>query len=270
MALITSDLDNCLVAGDDVVLGVDYHILQNLSSSSLPWDYDSFVARHGGKTFEQILRDTKNEIGVSLDDSAIHHLVADELDQVIQEIHRGAVQEVPGASKAITELVKDGSPVHVVSNSHRRRIEASLASIGVNDIIPSTHIKSAQSDYTPARPKPDPSCYADVVLAGMAHDPKHAWAIEDSVTGLQAATGARERLTSQLNLTGTEFLVVWLTHLVSPRHHAQWQQRALELRVDFEVSRWHDIPHLFDLVKSGKKAEAQERYGLRDTSVVER
>jgi hypothetical protein len=102
-----------------------------------------------------------------------------------------------------------------------------------------------------------------MTLARMAHDTSRAWAIEDSVTGLTAAAAARDNLQAQLAERGFEFPIIWFTGLVEPKHYPVWKRRALELHVPFEVTTWDQIPHLFDLVESGKKAEAEERYGLR-------
>lgn len=259
---VASDLDNCIVAGDAMVLKTDYAMLERLTRGSLPWNYHHFVGVHGGKTFEQIIRDTRDELGLSRDEATLQHWVGEELEHVLAAIQRGELTEVSGAAGVIRELVGGGRDVVVVSSSHRRRVEASLTAVGLSDSIPSASVKSAQSDYFPPRPKPDPSCYIDMTLQRMAHDAAGAWAIEDSVSGLVAAAGARDVLQEQLAERGFHFSIIWFTGMVEPEHYAQWKQRAIDLKVPFEVASWQEIPHLFELVESGKKAEALERYGL--------
>lgn len=262
-APVASDLDNCIVAGDAMVLRTDYALLERLNKGRLPWDYRSFVGAHGGKTFEQILRDTREELGLACDERLIREWVGEELDHVVSAIDRGDLEEVPGAARVIRGLVAAGRDFVVVSSSHRKRVEASLRAIGLAEIVPSDHIKSAQSDYSPPRPKPDPSCYIDMTLARMAADAKGAWAIEDSVTGLAAAAAARDALRDNLAARELDFSIVWFTGLVEPEHYPAWRGKARELRIPFEVASWDQIPDLFELVESGKKAEAVERYGLR-------
>jgi beta-phosphoglucomutase-like phosphatase (HAD superfamily) len=259
---LASDLDNCIVAGDAMVLKTDYALLEKLTKGSLPWDYHHFVGLHGGKTFEQIVRDTRRELGLSGDDRTLQCWVGEELDHVVAAIKRGDLAEVPGAARVIRELVSTSRDVVVVSSSHRRRVEASLSAVGLSDSIPPASVKSAQSDYYPPRPKPDPSCYVDMTLQRMAHDTKGGWAIEDSVSGLVAAAGARDVLREQIANRGFDFSIIWFTGMVEPGHYSAWKQRAVDLEIPFEVASWDQVPHLFELVESGKKAEALKRYGL--------
>jgi beta-phosphoglucomutase-like phosphatase (HAD superfamily) len=259
---VASDLDNCIVAGDAMVLKTDYAFLEKLTNRTLPWDYQQFVGVHGGKTFEQIVRDTRRELGLPGDDLTLQKWVGEELQHVVAAIKNGDLEEVPGAARVIRGLVATSRDVVVVSSSHRRRVEASLSAVGLSDIIPPASVKSAQSDYFPPRPKPDPSCYIDMTLQRMAHDAKGAWAIEDSVSGLVAAAGAREALREQIANRGFDFSIVWFAGMVEPEHYSRWKQRAVDLKVPFEVASWDQIPDLFELVESGRKAEAIKRYGL--------
>ncbi len=260
---VASDLDNCIVAGDAMVLKTDYALLKSVAKGSLPWSYDTFVGLHGGKSFEQILNDTRRELRLSLDDRTVRHLVREELEDVVAAIRRGDLAEVPGAARVIRELIATSRDVVVVSSSHRARVEASLGVVGLSDIIPAASIRSAQSDYTPPRPKPDPSCYVDMTLERMACDTRGAWAIEDSMVGLAAAAAARHALRRCLSDRGFEFHIIWFTAMVAPEHYQIWKERALQLAIPFEVASWDQVPNLFELIDSGKEAEANERYGLK-------
>lgn len=89
----------------------------------------------------------------------------------------------PGVANLVEQL-KDRVRLAVVSTTWRENIEVVLGASGLLDAF---GVVIAKEDV--AAVKPDPECYQRA-LERLAVSPREAVAIEDSVTGLEAARGA--------------------------------------------------------------------------------
>ncbi|MBB3213044.1 HAD superfamily hydrolase (TIGR01509 family) [Herbaspirillum sp. Sphag1AN] len=93
---------------------------------------------------------------------------------------------VPGVAEALQQI---SLPKAVASNSSLPRIEQGLARCGLLPLF-AGHIHSADEV---GHPKPAPHVYL-AAAAGLGVDPRHCVAIDDSVTGVRAASAAGMRV----------------------------------------------------------------------------
>lgn len=109
----------------------------------------------------------------------------------------------------------------VVTSSTLTRIEASLASSGLAEQLPSDQRYSAQDSLPVPTSKPDPAVYL-LALERLGLDPSQALAVEDAVPGAQSAVAAgiatvgmlcfvpadeRDQRVAELQATGVSALV---------------------------------------------------------------
>jgi HAD superfamily hydrolase (TIGR01509 family) len=92
---------------------------------------------------------------------------------------------VPGVTQALHALAADGLPLAVASNSILPRVREALAVAGITALV-------GERIYTGERvphPKPAPDVYV-AACAGFGAPPQQCAAVEDSVTGVTAASRA--------------------------------------------------------------------------------
>ncbi|MFI0472740.1 HAD family hydrolase [Halomonas sp. HMF6819] len=134
----------------------------------------------------QALGMTTANIVAQLQTLSRHALPDNAVDQVDAAIEARLSRElcaIEGAAEAI-----EACPfvTAVVSNSHRRRVEASLAATGLDRVLDGALIVTAEQV---ANPKPAPDLYL-LAAKNIELSPKACLAVEDSVAGVRAAVAA--------------------------------------------------------------------------------
>ncbi len=124
-----------------------------------------------------------DELGVSLPAAAI----SDEVVRRLERLYRERLPLLPGAGEAVERLAARW-PLAVASSSNRPLIELVLELAGVSD-----RFRVVVSSEEVARGKPAPDVYLEAAHR-LGVPPRHAAAIEDSESGLRAATAAGMRV----------------------------------------------------------------------------
>ncbi|MFG6666315.1 HAD family hydrolase [Halomonas sp. HNIBRBA4712] len=211
MSAVIFDCDGVLV--DSEILAE--HTLQTHLEAWLP---DVDVAAE----LNQALGMTTANIIAHLQTLSRHTLAFDAVDQVDAAIEARLSRELrplPGAADAIRSCP---FMTAVVSNSHRRRVEASLAVTGLDKALDGALIVTAEQV---ANPKPAPDLYL-LAAKTLELSPRACLAVEDSVAGVRAAVAA--------GLTVVGF--VGASHL-----DARQAERL------FDAGAWRVIAHLEEL-----------------------
>lgn len=150
------------------------------------------VAEHGGQASPAILAELT---GISLDEalSAVASASGRVLDTgVLRESYdarylprlRALAAPTPGLTRLMTALAAAGVPMGLASSSSLAEIDAVVTTLDLRDALRA--IGSAQEV---ARPKPAPDVYR-LAIERLGAGPGGVVAIEDSATGLAAATAA--------------------------------------------------------------------------------
>ncbi len=108
----------------------------------------------------------------------------DERQAAFEELVETSLRLLPGAQAALGRLKHWGIPLALVSSGERDYIETALARHGLEDIF---EITVTQQDVV--NHKPDPEPYR-VAAERLGVSPQRCMAVEDSPTGVAAATGA--------------------------------------------------------------------------------
>ncbi|WP_447957460.1 HAD family hydrolase [Vreelandella sp. EE7] len=175
MSAVIFDCDGVLV--DSEVLAED-----TLEAHLKAWLPDVDVARELG----QALGMTTSNILRHLQTLSRHTLPDDAVEQVDTAIEARLARELRAIDGAFEAISAIPFAMAVVSNSNRRRIEASLDSTGLAVALKNAPILSA--DQVPA-PKPDPAIYR-LAAQTLGVSPHHCLAVEDSVAGVRSAVAA--------------------------------------------------------------------------------
>lgn len=211
MKAVIFDCDGVLV--DSEVLAEE-----TLHAHLEAWLPDVDVATELG----QALGMTTADILRHLETMSRHALPDDALARVDAAIEARLVRElraIDGASVAVKAITL---PKAVVSNSNRRRVEASLAATGLDAAL--VDAPRFCADEVSA-PKPDPALYR-LATQALGAEPRACLAVEDSVAGVRAAVGA--------GLTVVGF--------IGAGHHDADQARRLE-----EAGAWRVIERMSEL-----------------------
>jgi HAD superfamily hydrolase (TIGR01509 family) len=146
-----------------------------------PLGYESSVQRwaqdFSGKLSEDIMGILAREHGVVFP--------ADFYEQTQADMHASfdrELQAIPGMAELIRGLPQVRA---VVSNSDLAHVHRCLALAGLTDVF-GKHTYSAEQV---AHPKPAPDVYR-LALQQLTLPPESVWVVEDSTTGVQAATAA--------------------------------------------------------------------------------
>ena len=170
------DCDGVLVDTESVALDV-------LSAELQAWMPDSaartaWLKARLGAMLEPLLREFFDTVGVAVRGparfAAIRHAVEAACDE--------RSQATPGVVAALTHIAL---PKAVASNSAQPRVRAALRRAGLVEVF-GEHVYSAD---LVARPKPSPDVYL-AAARGLGAEPGACLVVEDSVTGITAATAA--------------------------------------------------------------------------------
>ena len=122
-------------------------------------------------------------LGEILGQPARGHALREELlDLAVAEVRAGATPR-PGAAELVAEL-RDGVPLGLTSNSPRAMVDLALEAAGMTGAF---EVVLGGDDV--ASPKPAPDIYA-IACRRLGADPARVVALEDSPTGVAAATAA--------------------------------------------------------------------------------
>ncbi|TPG33798.1 HAD family hydrolase [Mycolicibacterium hodleri] len=135
-----------------------------------------------GSSSEGLMRIVYTDLGLDMDPAAMDES-ADWLHDYTGELFEQGLTWLPGARELLDALTAAGVPMALVTNTRRGLTERALKSIG-------SHYFSASvcgDEVEHAKPAPDPYVRAAELLDVP---PAQCLAIEDSVTGTQAAEAA--------------------------------------------------------------------------------
>lgn len=135
-----------------------------------------------GSSSDGLMRIVYSDLGLDQDPAAMDES-ADWLHDRTGELFEQGLAWLPGAQEMLDALTAAGVPMALVTNTRRGLTERALKSIG-------SHYFSASvcgDEVEHAKPAPDPYLRAAELLG---FDPAQCLAIEDSVTGSQAAEAA--------------------------------------------------------------------------------
>jgi HAD superfamily hydrolase (TIGR01509 family) len=178
MKAVLWDMDGTLVDSEklwDVSLAALY---EKLGGDLTPAVRASIV----GSVAENTMRIIYTDLGLELDPSAMAES-SDWLNDYTEILFEGGLPWCDGAKELLDALAADGTPMALVTNTHRALTDKALNSIG-------RHYFSATvcGDEVPnGKPAPDPYLRAATLL-GV--DPERCLAVEDSVTGTASAERA--------------------------------------------------------------------------------
>jgi len=175
------DCDGVLVDSERLVCRVEAELLTRwgwrLSASEVR-------AQFQGRSFRSIASSIEQTLAGSLPHDWMYHWAME-----TAELFRAELREVPGVRAVLEQLVGQGTPLGVASQSPLPRVRLSL---GVCDLgrYFGTRVFSASMV---TRPKPAPDLYL-YAAAQLGEAPEHCLVIEDSATGVRAAVAAGMRV----------------------------------------------------------------------------
>lgn len=139
---------------------------------------DQFISEHTGKTFGAIFKELVENGSLQQEywkDDTIHGL-----EHTIYE----NITVVDGIEECLAQLINHEKAV--ISNSRAIMVKKALKATSLDKYLDVNRIFSSE---IVARPKPDPGVYT-YALQSFRLNPGDCYAIEDSLTGVRAATGA--------------------------------------------------------------------------------
>lgn len=164
-----------------------------VDTEGLWWEATADVAASLGRTLGRA--DEPYVLGRTVEDTAAHLLtppapdaveaveaVAERLTESFADRIRQGVRVVPGAAELLRALTTEAIPTALVSASPRSIVELVLPSLDH-----SFAVVLAAEDTPRGKPHPDPYLEAARLLEA---DPRRCVAVEDSPTGIAAATAA--------------------------------------------------------------------------------
>jgi HAD superfamily hydrolase (TIGR01509 family) len=160
------------------------------------WDIaiQEFYSRHGrvltpqvrdstvGGSSDVVMRIMYADLGLDPDPAAMAE-TADWLHDYVGELFEGGLPWCDGARDLLDELAAADVPMALVTNTRRGLADKALKSIGRHYFS----VTVCGDEVTVGKPAPDPYLRAAALL-GL--DPADCLAVEDSVTGTEAAEGA--------------------------------------------------------------------------------
>lgn len=205
----------------------------------------AFVETFQGVAFTETLRTIANEHRLHLSTTEHSRWVADEEQAVIEHMREVGVEAAPHIAEVLSELDAAAHPVWFVSSSQINRLVVTFEEAGLSDFAPRERIISAQSDFDPPRPKPDPSCY-HLALERSGVRAENAVAIEDSRSGVRAS--------SQV-MTTVAYLGLKEPAAIEPliSHHSK-------CGVNLFITDWRWYPEILSMMNTGRWGEACEKF----------
>lgn len=122
------------------------------------------------------------------------------------EAFGAGIPEIPGAGAVLERLVTAGVPYCVASNGPHVKMEASLRSSGLLDLVGGMDGGRIFSADDVGEPKPSPRLFLHAAER-MGHDPASCVVIDDSVQGVLAALAAGMRIIGYEDLTPADRLL---------------------------------------------------------------
>ena len=175
------DCDGVLVDSERLVCRVEAELLTRWG---WPLTASEVRAQFQGRSFSSIARSIEQKLAGSLPDDWMYLWAME-----TAELFRAELREVSGVRAVLEQLVGQGTPIGVASQSPLPRVRISL---GVCDLgrYFGTRVFSASMV---ARPKPAPDLYL-YAAAQLGQAPERCLVIEDSVSGVRAAVAAGMRV----------------------------------------------------------------------------
>jgi HAD superfamily hydrolase (TIGR01509 family) len=171
-------MDGLLVDTEPLWFTAEAAVMKRLHGA---WDHGDQVALVGGsmaKTVAYLLQKGTRPAQPAAVSRWLLHEMVDLLGQAPAPV-------LPGAVELVTEVQSAGLPYALVTSSEPEVVDAVLAKL---DVVFPVIVCAADVSHT----KPDPEGYL-LAAAKLGVDPQQAIALEDSVTGLQAAEAAGYR-----------------------------------------------------------------------------
>lgn len=175
MTAVIFDCDGVLVDSEALAeKTLAAHLRQWLPDLDIP----KLLGQALGMTTANILRHVEQLSRYQLPVNAVA-----QVDSAIEMRLARELQPIDGARAALSAI---SLPKAVVSNSHRRRVVASLAGTHLTSVLGDVPIFTADQV---AHPKPDPALYL-LAAAELGFPAEHCLVVEDSVAGVTAARAA--------------------------------------------------------------------------------
>ncbi|MEM6801546.1 MAG: HAD family phosphatase [Bacteroidota bacterium] len=168
------DCDGVLVDSEYVAVNIMLRLLKPYGYTA---SFEEFSSQFTGMLDTAILAHLREHEGLPLPDDFYHQIESERDRAYLEEI-----EAVPGMPALIKSLK---IPKSVVSNSHVFHVKLSLKICGLEEVF-GEYIYSSEHV---AHPKPHPDVYLHA-LASRNLSPQEVLVIEDSLTGVQAATSA--------------------------------------------------------------------------------
>lgn len=134
----------------------------------------------------QALGMTTANILAHLEQGSAHALPVDALERIDDEVEARLARELKAIEGVAQALGAVDLPLAIVSNSRRRRVQASLVTTGLDTWFGEAPIFTADQVE---RPKPAPEVY-QLAARTLQRAPEDCLVVEDSVSGVTAAHAA--------------------------------------------------------------------------------
>lgn len=170
---IIFDCDGVLIDTEMVAAEV---VVDWLLTEQVDITVEQFIREHTGKTFTGIINQLKTD--GHLPANLNTHSTMLELEGLV----RGNMRPIVGVNEMLEKIAL---PKSVVSNSNIDYVEEALEKFSITHHFTSTIFSAEMVEHA----KPNPMVY-ELALKSLGKDKKSVIAIEDSYTGVQAATGA--------------------------------------------------------------------------------
>jgi HAD superfamily hydrolase (TIGR01509 family) len=186
--LLLFDCDGVLVDSERLIQDVDMRMIGKLG---WPITRPEILEQHLGRTEAEVTANIERVLGRRLPDGfaeARHAAYAREFTSRLTEVR--------GVRRAVETLQQLGHETCVASSGSRERLKLTLGLTGMSDLFES-HIYSAE-DVPRGKPAPDLFLLA---AERMGYDPGACLVIEDSPSGVHAASAAGMRVIGYAGLT---------------------------------------------------------------------
>ena len=187
-----------------------------------------------GLSFRATITGLARDAGVDVDGAAfrsdVERWVLEENEAVTRHLS-AVLQPDPAVVDPLRRLAEPFG-LAVVTSSALTRIDASLTSSGIADLLPSGRRFSAQDSLPVPTSKPDPAVYL-LALERLGLPPGRALAVEDAVPGVRSAVAA-------------SVITVGMLCFVPPAERAQ---RVVDLEragASVLVDSWSELEQLLD------------------------
>jgi HAD superfamily hydrolase (TIGR01509 family) len=178
VGLVIFDCDGVLIDSEPIANRV---LAEQLTAIGLPMTQDEVMARYVGRTRDGCLELAREQLGRELPEG-----FAQRWDAALFAALEGEVKAIDGVAELLRSL---SVPYCVASNGTPRRMRMSLEAAGLLPLVEGRLFTAAEV----ARPKPAPDLFLHAARQ-MGIAPARAAVIEDTPTGVRAATAAGMRV----------------------------------------------------------------------------